>query len=416
MNIEPQWDEAAQARRLRRMKRIPLWLLLAMAALFALTLNRPEAWAGWVHAFAEAGMVGALADWFAVVALFRHPLGVPVPHTAIIPTRKDELGEAMARFVSDHFLEPRAVRAKLDSVDLAAHTVAWLQSPRGQARLLELSDGLIRWAIDPLDERRVRRFLSRVSRRQLERLDLAPRLGHGLEWLLRGDRHQEVLTQVFRYLIVQLDEHGDAIRARVREESPWWVPGFIDDRVLRQMLDRGQARLFEMSLDPEHPQRRQLNDWLGRLAEDLKTNPEHRSLGERYKQRLLENDELQDYLYGLWVEIADRLRRDLDRPDSRTRREIAGAIEKVAAELAADADMQALIDGWLTDGVVALVDANRLQVASLISDTVRTWDGAETSRRVELALGRDLQFIRINGTLVGGLVGVVIHAVVLATS
>jgi len=403
--------ERQQARALARMKRIPLLLLLLMAALFVYTLGHPAPWAPWVHAFAEAGMVGALADWFAVVALFRHPLGLPIPHTAIIPRRKDELGESMSRFVADHFLEPAAVRAKLQSIDLAGHTVTWLQGARGQAKLVDFVEAMIRWALEALDEQRVRRFLGRLSRRQLEKVDLAPLFGHTLDWLVRGGRHQEIFTQVLRQIIVLLDEHRETIRGKVKEESPWWIPGFVDDRILRKMLERIEARLYEISLDTEHPMRGQFDRWVGQFAEDLKTSPEHRATGERIKQQLLENDELQDYLYRLWSDLAGRLEADLDSPDSKVRAEVGGWIERLAGELASDTDMQAWINEWLTEAVVTLVDSNRAQIASVISDTVKTWDGQDTSRRVELALGRDLQFIRINGTLVGGLVGLVIHSV-----
>ena len=393
------------------MKRLPLLLLLLMAVMFLATLKHPAAWAGWVHAFAEAGMVGALADWFAVVALFKHPLGLPIPHTAIIPRRKDELGDAMARFVSDHFLAPPAVRSKLESINLAALGVRWLQSDRGQERLSALVDAGIRWVLQALDEQRVRRFLARLTRQQLASLDLARTLGHTIDWLVRGQRHQDMLTQLLRYAIVVLNDNRTLLRERVAEESPWWVPGFVDDRILRQVLDRVELRLLEMSLDPEHELRERFNEWLLQLAEELRTAPEHRRTGERLKRQLIENEELQDYLYGLWVDIAGRLTADLDDPDSRTRREIAAAVQRVARELEQDPDMQDWINRWLIDAMVAVVDQNRLQIASLISDTVRTWDGHETSRRVELALGRDLQFIRINGTLVGGLVGLVIHAI-----
>lgn len=401
--------EQERARALARMKRIPLLLLLAMAALFIATLGRDEAWAPWLHHFAEAGMIGALADWFAVVALFRHPLGIPIPHTAIIPSRKDELGEAMARFVSEHFLASSAVRAKLKTINMAGVATAWLKSGRGQERLLSLADAGIRWALEALDEQRVRRFLGRITRRQLESLDLAALLGNTVQWLVRGNRHQDILTQVLRYAIIVLAENRENIRERVADESPWWVPGFVDDRILRKVLDRIELRLFEMSLDPDHPLRGQFNDWLTRLAEELKSAPEHRRTGERFKQQLLENEELLDYLYGLWEDLSGRLAADLDDPDSRTRQEIAGLLMRVADELEADEGMQRWINDWLLDALVAVIDQNRTQIASLISDTVRTWDGRETSSRVEMSLGRDLQFIRINGTLVGGLVGVVIY-------
>ncbi len=409
---DPQ-NQQLQALQLRRMKRIPLWLLLLMVVLFAATWDRPDAWTPWLHAFAEAGMVGALADWFAVVALFRHPLGIPIPHTAIIPTRKNELGMSMARFVADHFLDPEVVRRKLQNANLAGYMVNWLQSDKGRASVLELGTAVMRWILGALSEKRVKTFLSRIGRRQLADVSLAPLLGSTIEWLIRDGRHQQILTQVLRYTIVVLNDNREAIRERVQQESPWWLPGFVDDRILKQMLEQIEAQLFEMTLDPDHPMREQFSSWLEQLANNLKTSKEHRRLGEAFKQQILENDSLQDYLYGLWRELAQRLEKDLDQPDSKFRSSISDWLDGVADELERDAGIQAWINEWLTDAVVLIVQRNRAQISSLISDTVQSWDGQDTSRRVELAIGRDLQFIRINGTLVGGLVGLLIHALTL---
>ena len=401
-------DKAIQ---LRRMKRIPLLLLLLMAVLFAFTLNNPATWAAWVHAFAEAGMVGALADWFAVVALFRHPLGIPIPHTAIIPNRKNDIGESMSRFVADHFLEPAVVRKKLQNTNLAAFVVTWLKSEKGRRSVDDLTVAVLRWALAALHEKRVRRFLSRLSSKQLANIALAPLLGNTLDWLVRGQRHQQILTQVLRYTIVLVHDNRDAIRTKVKKESPWWLPGFVDDRILKKMLERIEHQLFEMALDQEHPLRDQFNQWVQNLAQDLKSNPEHRRLGDEFKQQLLANDELQDYLYGLWRELAKNIESDIEQPESVIREQVGQWLDGVAEELDGDPDMQAWVNDWLADAITLIVGRNSAQIASLISDTVRSWDGADMSRRVELAIGRDLQFIRINGTLVGGLVGLLIHAV-----
>jgi len=403
--------EADKALQLRRMKRIPLFLLLLMALLFAFTLHHPASWAAWLHAFAEAGMVGALADWFAVVALFRHPLGIPIPHTAIIPNRKNDIGESMSRFVADHFLEPNVVRKKLQNTDLAAFVVSWLKSEKGRRSIEELSAAVLRWALGALHEERVRRFLSRLSSKQLANVSLAPLLGNTLEWLVRGQRHQQILTQVLRYTIVLVHDNRDAIRSRVQQESPWWVPGFVDDRILKKMLERIEHQLFEMALDPDHPLRFKFNGWIQNLAHDLKNSPEHQRLGEEFKEQLLANDELQDYLYGLWRELAESIESDIEKPESAIRQHVGQWLDGVAEELDRDRDMQAWVNVWLVDAITLVVGRNSDQIASLISDTVRSWDGEDTSRRVELAIGRDLQFIRINGTLVGGLVGLLIHAI-----
>jgi uncharacterized membrane-anchored protein YjiN (DUF445 family) len=382
-----------------------------MALLFAVTLHSPLSWVAWLHAFAEAGMVGALADWFAVVALFRHPLGLPIPHTAIIPNRKDDIGESMSRFVADHFLEPDVVRKKLQNTNLAAFVVNWLKSEKGRDSVGNLTTSVLRWALGALHEKRVRRFLSRLSSKQLANVSLAPLLGSTLNWLVRGQRHQQILTQVLRYAIVVVHDNRDAIRAKVQQESPWWLPGFIDDRILTKMLERIEHQLFEMALDQDHPLREQFNQWVQNLAHELKNNPEHQRLGDEIKQQLLANDELQDYLYGLWRELAAKIETDTEKPDSVIRQHVGQWLVGVAEELDRDADMQAWVNAWLVDSITLVVGRNSAQIASLISDTVRSWDGTDTSRRVELAIGRDLQFIRINGTLVGGLVGLLIHAV-----
>lgn len=396
---------------LRRMKRIPVLLLVLMVLLFGATLHNPAAWAGWLNAFAEAGMVGALADWFAVVALFKHPLGLPIPHTAIIPNRKDDIGDSMARFVAEHFLDPVVVRRKLRSADMVALIVDWLRSEQGRRNVEDLGVTVVGWALDALHEARVRRFLSRLSSRQLENVSLAALAGNTLQWLVRGQRHQQILTQVLRQTIVMIHDNRESIRTRVQQESPWWVPGFVDDRILKTMLERIEHQLFEMALDAEHPLRARFNDWVESLAERLINDAQYRRLGDELKEQLLANDELQDYLYGLWRELSGKLEADIRKPDSGLRRQLGRWLADVADELGRDGDMQSWVNDWLIDAITLVVEQNSEQIASLISDTVRTWDGEDTSRRVELAIGRDLQFIRINGTLVGGLVGLVIHAI-----
>lgn len=393
------------------MKHLALLLLALMAALFFITLDRPEAWAGWMNAFAEAGMVGAFADWFAVVALFRHPLGIPIPHTAIIPKRKNEIGENLAGFVAEHFLHPEVVRTKLESVNLARKTALWLNSPTGQQRALDLGTRLARWLLVSLNEQRVRHFIGRLGSRQLAAVNPAPLLGRTLDWLVEDGRHQEVLTQSLRFVLVLLHENREKIRGNVQRGSPWWMPGFVDDRIVVQMLDRIETLLLEMSLDSEHALRGDFNRWLVRWANDLQHSPDWLEWGESLRDSLPANRGLQDYLYRLWSDLSVRLAADLDSPESEIRGQMAGLLASVSEELATDEAMQSWVNDWLVDSAVSVVENNRQSIASLISDTVKSWDAMETSDRIEAAIGRDLQFIRINGTLVGGLVGLAIHAV-----
>jgi len=400
-------DEAA---RLRQMKRWPLLLLVLMAAVFLLTLNRPENWAGWVHAFAEAGMVGALADWFAVVALFRHPLGLPIPHTAIIPRRKDEIGHSLARFVAEHFLHPDVVRSKLEQSAMSALIVAWLQSEAGRRRLVDSVLRFLRWGTGAWREDNVRAFLRRFSVQQLQRAELGPLLSRLLEWLVQDGRHQDLLTQVLRYSVVILHDHREAIRGNVKKGSPWWLPGFVDDRIVQQMLDRIENLLFQMALDSDHAMRAEFDQWLNQWISDLRSSPHMQQRMEEFKQAALSNEALQDYLFRVWTDLVAGMERDIASEDSFLAAELNRLISDFADNLEKDPKMQASLDGWLVDSAVVLVSENRHAIASLISDTVSGWDAEETTQRVELAIGSDLQYIRINGTLVGGLVGLLLHA------
>jgi len=407
----PVVGEQEKLSRLRRMKRLPLLLLALMVILFLFTLHRPESWAGWLNAFAEAGMVGALADWFAVVALFRHPLGIPIPHTAIIPHRKNDIGESMASFVAEHFLHPDVVRAKLQSVNLAKNTAIWLHTPRGHDRVLELGISLFRWMMGALHEERVRHFISRLGSRQFSGINMTRLLGRTLDWLVEDGRHQQVLTQSLRYALVLLHDNRDIIRGNVQRESPWWLPGFVDDRIVVQMLDRIETLLLEMSLDPDHPMRGDFNDWMLRWSHDLQNSSQYQRWGEQLKRELLDNEDLQEYLFRLWTDLVSGLEKDLEDPESMIRQQLSQLLTSLAEEMEQDEDMQSWVNGWLVESAVSVVDENRCAIASLISDTVRSWNAADTSYRVELAIGHDLQFIRLNGTLVGGLVGLVIHSI-----
>jgi uncharacterized membrane-anchored protein YjiN (DUF445 family) len=363
-----------------------------------------------VHAFAEAGMVGALADWFAVVALFRHPLGLPIPHTAIVPRRKDEIGHSLARFVAEHFLHPDVVRTKLEKSDLSLHLTHWLKSDTGSQRLVDSSLRFLRWGTGTWREENVRAFLRRLSVQQLERAELGPMLSRLLEWLVRDGRHQELLTQALRYAVIVLHDHREAIRGNVQKESPWWLPGFVDDRIVLQMLDRIENLLFQMALDPDHAMRAEFDQLLYSWVEELRSSPGMQRRLQQFKQETLENTALQDYLYQIWTDLVAGIERDISREDSIIAAELHRLIGDFATNLENDSHMQASIDRWLADSAVVLVSENRHAIASLISDTVAGWDAGETSQRVELAIGSDLQFIRISGTLVGGLVGLLLYA------
>jgi len=302
---------------------------------------------------------------------------------------------------------------KLESANLASKTAQWLKSPAGHERVLDLGIRLVNWILGALHEERVRRFIGRLGSRQLAQVNLAPLLGRTLDWLVQDGRHQEVLTQSLRFALVMLNDNRELIRGNVQSESPWWMPGFVDDKIVVQMLDRIETLLLEMSLDPDHPMREDFNRFVEHWAGELQHSPEYRRWGEQLRASMLENGDLQDYLYRLWTDLVAGLESDLENPDSQLMGQLSGLLSGLAEELDSDEEMQAWVNAWLVESSVALVDENRQAIASLISDTVRSWDADDTSARIEQAIGRDLQFIRVNGTLVGGLVGLVIHAITL---
>jgi uncharacterized membrane-anchored protein YjiN (DUF445 family) len=230
---------------------------------------------------------------------------------------------------------------------------------------------------------------------------------------LQDGRHQQVLTQALRYAVILLHDNRETIRGNVQRESPWWLPGFVDDRIVQQMLDRIETLLLQMSLDVDHPVRNDFDQVLLRWSSELRGSPELRRAAEAFKQAALENEGLQDYLYELWMSLVAGIDSDLSESDSLIRKELKSFVTDVADGLGKDMEMQAVVNRWLVDSAVAIVEDNGHAMASLISDTVGSWDAEDTSKRVELAIGHDLQYIRINGTLVGGLVGLFIHGLTL---
>ena len=401
--------EEQQLRRLQKMKRLPLVLLLLMAVLYAVSWDQAGIWR-WINAFAEAAMVGALADWFAVTALFRHPLGIPIPHTAIIARRKNEIGDSLARFVAENFLQAQVLEQRLWSHNLAAIVINWLQRDKNRQQLIGSTLSLWSWLMDAVGEQRVRDFAGRLLQKQSSSLDVAKIAGQAMEVMTSKGRHQEIFTQALRFAIVALHENEERIRNRVQGESPWWMPGFVDDKIVAQLLQRIESLLFEMALDPAHEMRRRFDLQLEKLTEDLQTLPEYRLLGEKIKNDFMQNASIHEYLLQLWNDLAGRLKIAENDPDSKIHKRLDKLLQGLVRELEEDPGMRELLNQWLSAAIIRVVSENRESISGLISDTVQSWDAETTSQRLELAIGRDLQFIRINGTLVGGLVGILLLA------
>jgi uncharacterized membrane-anchored protein YjiN (DUF445 family) len=396
------------------MRFVATGLLVAMVVVFFAARHYEAAWpaAAWVRAFAEAAMVGALADWFAVTALFRHPMGIPIPHTAIVPSNKDRIGRNLGNFVEQHFLAPAVVRDKIAQVDFVEAFADWLgegDRPRKLAeRLAERVPGLLA----QLDTRGLRHALQADLNRRLRRIELAPVAGEILALHIADGRHHRMVDQLIAELGRLLAEYEPAIRARVREKTAWyWRSIGVDTALSDKIVAAAEEVIAEMSRDLEHPWRKKFDAVLAELAHDLKTSDEYQRRLDVFKAELLDHPALQHYLASVWDEVQSAVLADIGRDDSVIVNTLERGLAALADTLNGDAQARARLNRWLRSAIVRVVEAQRHEVGHLIAETIRRWDAQVFTERIESYVGDDLQYVRINGTLIGGLVGLGIHAV-----
>ena len=406
-------DEQARRRALRRMKVRATGLLVLAAAVFvaARLLADGRGWVGYVEAAAEGAMVGGLADWFAVTALFRHPLGIPIPHTALIPTRKDQLGRAIGGFVEDNFLTGGVVLERLRTIGVARRTAAWVSVEEHSATVARHTSAILAGAAGVLRDEAVQGALEASVLSWVRRVPLAPLAGRALTIATAEGRHVELVDATVRGAQRFLDENRESLRARFGHESPWWVPETIDDRIFTKLFDGLHGFLVEVGDSPHHEFRKYLEERVAVLAERLQNDPELIARGEEVKEQILTHPAVQAWTASLWTDLKALLHRQASDPSSQLRQRIASEVAAVGRRVAADPDLQVKVDRWVESAVSFLIEEHRNQAGELIATTVARWDPDDASRRVELTVGRDLQFIRINGTVVGGLAGVAIYAI-----
>lgn len=406
--------EVERAAALRRMKLVATGLLVLAALVFvaARAVDDQPTWLGYVQAFAEAAMVGALADWFAVTALFRHPLGVPIPHTAIIPKRKDQIGESLGEFVEGNFLTREVLDERLGEAQIAARLGRWLDDREHLERATEAGADALRASFEVLDDDEIQAGLERVVEARLRSIGAAPLLGRIIELSIESGDHQRLLDVGLTAVRGFVDDNQAAFRDRLQHESPWWIPESIDDRIFVKITGAIDRFLSDVGDDPDHEVRRNIEARARLLAHRLRTDPAMQARADQLVEDLLAHPEVRHWLSTLWSEAKRAMLAAADDPASELRLRMRVSIERFGRRLRDDAALRAKVDGWIAQSVGYLVDHYRHEVGDLIASTVARWDAESTSRRMELQVGRDLQFIRINGTLVGGLVGVVIHAAV----
>jgi uncharacterized membrane-anchored protein YjiN (DUF445 family) len=389
-------------------------LLAAVSVVFLVTVvvgAEPGSWLGYVQATAEAGMVGGLADWFAVVALFRHPLGLPIPHTAIITERKEQFGETLGEFIQSSFLTPDAVTERVRMADVGGRTSRWLAEPANAERLAaHLADGAVQLA-DLLRDEDVQRVLEGAVRGRLESTPLAPMAGGILRALTKDGRHDEVVDAALTGLGRYLDANREELRTRFEAKAPWWLPGAVEDRIFERLLDGARDVLDDMVNDRGHDLRRLLDERIDHLAHELETSPELRAKGDRLARDLLNQPELRTWVASMWVDAKAHLRAQADDPTSALRRQLASAIAAGGQRMLEEPVLAAKVQDGAETAVRYVVEHFGGEITHLVSSTISRWDGEETSNRLELLLGPDLQFIRINGTVVGGLAGLLLHTV-----
>jgi uncharacterized membrane-anchored protein YjiN (DUF445 family) len=397
-------------RSLDRMKVRATGLLILMGLIFILArmLEAEHPWLGYVRATAEASMVGGIADWFAITALFRHPLGIPIPHTAIIPRRKDRIGRSLGNFVQNNFLSPEVLSAKLRAAQLSRRAAEWLSHPENARAAAQNAGAVLQGAGNVVRDEDVHALLDRTVVEPLRQVPIAPVLAKGLALLTVDDRHQQLLDRVIQGLVRLVAENEELIRERIREESPWWVPDVVDDRIHRKVLSGIERTLFEVGDDPDHPLRHQFDELLADWMVQLKDSPEVIARAEAIKQQVLDPETSGRLAASLWQELKSILGRQGGADDGASGA-VARGLGALGSAALEDEALLEKIDGWVIGAVLKVVEQHRGEVGQLIAQTVSSWDPDETTRRIELLVGRDLQFIRINGTLVGGLVGLLIY-------
>jgi uncharacterized membrane-anchored protein YjiN (DUF445 family) len=399
---------------LRIVRRRATLLLAAVALVFVATFWMPDTTAtGFLRAFAEAGMIGGLADWFAVVALFRHPLGIPIPHTAIIPNSKEGLGRNLATFIVRNFLDPSLIVERLKHADPARSLGRWLTDPANARAVSGQVAAVAAGLAEGLASDEVRTDLERVLKPQLGRLPYAQIGSRILETTVQGGHHRPLIDAGIRGIVDAMVANRSVLRQRLGDESPWWVPEQLDDAVFDRAFSALVTFLLEVAADPDHPLRKTIESQLSGLSDRLESDDELNAQVAVRMGDLIETPEVGDFIDAQWRAIARAVAEAAERPESELRESIAVALSGFGQRLVTDGALAERVDGWIVSVAGPIAGAARREIGALIEVTVDRWDTRDASRRLEIWMGRDLQFVRVNGTLVGGLAGVLINAAVL---
>ena len=414
----PRDDPALRARGLAAARSRATALLAGSTVLFVVVtvVGAHGVLLGYVQAGAEASMVGGIADWFAVTALFRHPLGVPIPHTALIVERKDQFAATLGQFVQANFLSADVLAERIRSAHLVPRLAAWLADEANAERFAGYAADAAVAVAGTLRDEDVQRVITAELTRAVDAVELAPVAGRLLRVAIAEGHHAELFDTILSGADGYIGSHYYELRELFETERPRWIPEAVYQRVFDRLYLRLRQRLVAMAADPNDQARQQFEAWIAGLPGRLETDPELRARGERLKRDVLGSAALRDWSSALWEQAKQGLRAQAADPGSELRRQLAEALAATGRRLGSDPRLQQGLDRMIESGARALADQFHDELAGLVTGTIERWDAAETSSQLELLLGRDLQYIRINGTVVGAAVGLVLHAIVLAAS
>ena len=397
------------------MRTVAVSLLLFAAVVYLATQDR-DGFLGFVNAGAEASMVGAIADWFAVTALFKHPLGLPVPHTALIPKRKDDLGRGLEEFVGENFLQEDIIRDRMAAATPSARLGSWLTDAANARRVVDEVAEVTAIALGKVRDDHIASLVNDALVPRFREEPISPLLGGLLSEALQDDLHHGLVDLALEELHDWLKENPATVQQVLGERAPWWAPPSINERVTARIHLEMVRWVGDIRSDPRHHARLALDSMLLQLAADLLDNPSTQQRTEGLKDRLLEHPAVITSGISLWNALRKALMASLDDPHGAVRQRLLIELQAFADRLGRDHELRARLDGIASDVAVFAVDRYGAELTAVITHTIERWDGKEAARRIELHVGRDLQFIRINGTIVGGLVGVLIHAAALLSN
>jgi uncharacterized membrane-anchored protein YjiN (DUF445 family) len=397
------------------MKRRATGLLVLATVVFVIAriFESRYPWVGFIRATAEASMVGGLADWFAVTALFRHPLGIPIPHTAIIPANKDRVGRTLGRFVQHNFLTRDVIETRLRSLHVGERLASWIAKPENARTIARQAAAGLAAGAEVLRDEDVQSFIDRALAERIRKTRIAPIAGKLLSVVTEDNRHQELLNEAIVLIARTVEQNRDVIREKVERESPWWVPTAVDRKIYQKIVSSIENTLVDIRDNPDHPLRERFDSALKTFIDDLQNSPQTDARAEELKLEILDAEAVRKFSASLWIDTKAALLHFAEDADQTSRE--GGTIERVLTgfgqAVAADPALVQKVDDVITDVAVFLVARYQDDIGGLITHTVQNWDPDVTTRRIELAIGRDLQFIRINGTLVGALAGLAIYTI-----